>query len=518
MQLLTHSQCAKLKFYVLYSSKRYQTNTLVPQSTHPYYSELAGPEGLNLCSLNLDHYIRFRSRKNYYKTALAFKFEGRTFTYGKVRKNADALARALIACRIRPADTILALHPPSSELYFLQLAAAKIGVILILLPESFATPEKLRKYLNQFQPRLLFAREKTGSIYFGGGKESKSTPFRDILYEVLPELGYTFPGHSVQWIQSHEFPFLQGCIFTGGKDEGPCITNFTQDITSDPLPVWGSFSYYENQLRRHGLLLHGDDPVLALYDPFPHFEDKPFVVYSHRNCMNAGKIFSAVLNVQPNTRIAVLPYQHVEPVGAIVSFFAAFSSGSTMVFPVEELRTREDSDQLWSILHQMDVHGVVCRRKDFELLLRLMEESPRKLPSNTSRWIAIFENASEKYLSVELLQKAHTMFGMPKLYVFRGTTESCGLLSFRTFPSENFGVLPHTQIKVVGDIGTVDARILARENRGNLKLHGPHVSPCYYSRAGLMTELVDERGWVSTTRDGVIHLDGTFFTMEAQIY
>jgi len=63
-------------------------------------------------------------------------------------------------------------------------------------------------------------------------------------------------------------------------------------------------------------------------------------------------------------------------------------------------------------------------------------------------------------------------------------------------------------LKIVGDRGTTDAKVLSRDTRGNLKLKGPHVTSLFYNNAGLLTEVVDDKGWVSTSLEGTLAANG----------
>eukprot|EP00657_Telonema_sp_P-1_P001156 TRINITY_DN12555_c0_g1_i1.p1 TRINITY_DN12555_c0_g1~~TRINITY_DN12555_c0_g1_i1.p1 ORF type:complete len:111 (-),score=46.07 TRINITY_DN12555_c0_g1_i1:184-516(-) len=80
------------------------------------------------------------------------------------------------------------------------------------------------------------------------------------------------------------------------------------------------------------------------------------------------------------------------------------------------------------------------------------------------------------------------------------------------------GNVPHVEAKVVGDRGTSDAKILAAGSRGNLKIKGPHVSSNFYNNAGLLSEMVDGNGFVSTSREAVMTQTGAITYHAAQVY
>merc|ERR1712146_192370 len=110
----------------------------------------------------------------------------------------------------------------------------------------------------------------------------------------------------------------------------------------------------------------------------------------------------------------------------------------------------------------------------------------------------------EEPVSTEFMEKLANAMSLDDVLVFRGPMESCYMLSHRSLKKGDMGMVPHAEAKVVGDRGTTDAKVLSRNTRGNLKLKGPHMTPYYYNNAGFLTEMVDEKGWVSTSRDGTI--------------
>ena len=484
---------------------------------NPVYSELAGPQDININDQVISHYTRLLRRQRHADVALEMPSQScqNQLTYEEVQMFSDAFAEGLISQGMRPADLVVAFLPMRSEMFLLQLAVSKVGAILALLPERWVTADKIRLALNQFQPRFLVACE-TYSISENKGKETtyRSISFRDILYEVLPELGYSYPGQTMQWIQSREFPYLQQCIFIDTLNDAKTIPSASNSTT--PLPLWGPFSYREHRLRRHSLLSHPDDPILILNDPNPALEDKVCVVYTHRNCMNSGQCFSSIVNLTHGKRFTIFPSRETDHIGPILAHFASLCSGATLVYSDTHLPSNAEQWKRWmESLKEKRINGVLMRLCDLNILKTYVE----KLDTGERNvdWVAIMESASEPYTDVQTLSNAKVAFGASEIYVFRGTTESCGLLSWRSL-ARSCSLVSHAQIKVVGDRGTVDAKILVRNTRGNLRLRGPHITSFFYNHAGLMTELVDERGWVFTSREGTVSTDGNFTTTTTQIY
>jgi hypothetical protein len=164
------------------------------------------------------------------------------------------------------------------------------------------------------------------------------------------------------------------------------------------------------------------------------------------------------------------------------------------------------------------VVGVLGRRADFDLLLKKKHAVSTDAAAPRLKWVALFEDGVEAPVQKDYLEKVAAALRADDVFVFRGTMEAAYMLSYRSLHQGDLGMVPHASLKVVGDRGTTDAKILAANTRGNLKLKGPHVTPLFFNNAGLQTELVDDRGFCSTSREAVVS-EAKQWTIEAtQMY
>ncbi|EPY20657.1 fatty-acyl-CoA synthase [Strigomonas culicis] len=335
--------------------------------------------------------------------------------------------------------------------------------------------------------------------------------FWDTIYNVIPELGLSYPGQKFQWVHSQEFYYLKKVIITDHNMNLLGVTPMRKML------VWGPFSYYEQRLRRLSALLHPDDPVLALEDPHPAVEDKLHVTYSHRNCVNAGFLFSQLLHFKAETRFGVMPNHHIDPVGAIVAPYAALTSGAVLVQIHADLFTDDHAINAIEKLCVEEVQTLLGRKADFDLLLKHAGNFDVDQYEHLKS-VVLFEDLAEPAASADYLKKLAAALSLDDVYVFRGPLEAAYMLTWRSLKKGDLGMVPHAEAKIVGDRGTGDARVLAAGTRGNLRLKGPHVSNGYYNNAGLLTELVDEKGFVSTSREGVMDDKGVLTLKETQLY
>ena len=472
----------------------------------------AAPKELQPLDQLLGYYVNIQSRKMYYKDFLRIEHQAVRWAFADIRKNSEALAHGLLSTGCRPGNRVLAIQPCNCETLVMQLACAKIGAILCLMPHQDVSADKLRYYLNQFQPHHFIGREwivvpenKNGELI------ERNMHFWDMMYNVIPELGLTYPGQKFMWTHSQEFFFLKKV----------CISDHNMNLLGcTPLRrmlVWGPFSYYEQRLRRLSLLLHPDDPVLVLEEPNPAVEDKIHIAYSHRNCINAGYIFGHLMGLKAESRFAVMPNHHISPIGSIIAPYAAITSGAVMVQAHDNMFTDEHAINVIEKLCVEEVSGVLGRKADFDLLLKHAGNFDDDQYEHI-KWVALFENGHEEAVSDDYLKALKDALKLDDVFVFRGPMEACFMLSWRSATKGDLGFVPHAEAKVVGDRGTADAKILGRDQRGALKLKGPHVTPYYFNNAGYMTEMVDERGWANTSRDAVIDAKGGLALYGQQIY
>lgn len=520
----------------------------------PAYSEVsssAGEElskdgaGIPVLDQLIGYYVNIQSRKMYYKDFLRMEHQAVRWAFADIRKNSEALAHGLLQTGVRPGDRILAIQPSNCETFVMQLACAKIGALLCIVPHQDISADKLRYYLNEFQPVHLIAREwinvpeRKGNSPGGAELVERNMHFWDTIYNVIPELGLSYPGQKFQWVHSQEFFFLKKVIITDHNMNLLGVTPMRK------LLVWGPFSYYEQRLRRLSALLHPDDPVLALEDPHPALEDKMHLTYSHRQCVNAGFLLGQLLGFKAETRFGLLPNHHIDPVGSILAPFAALTSGAVLVHLHGDLFTADHAINVMEKLCVEEVSTILGTAKDFEVLLQQADNfDPDQFEHLRS--LVIFEDigafrgeAGERSeggspagagttapeampIQDTFLQKLLQAFHLEEhgdIFVFSGTMESCYLMSWRSLKKGFLGMVPHVEAKVVGDRGAGEAKVLAEGVRGQLRLKGPHITGSYYNNAGLLTELVDETGFTSTSRDAFLEDGGKRISiLPTQVY
>ena len=475
-------------------------------------SELKGPANAQVLDQLVGHYINTQSRKLFYKDCLRMEHQAVRWAFSDVRKNSESLARGFTETSIMPGGRVLCIQPDNVEALMIQYACAKVGAMCVVMLHQNITADLLRVYLNQFQPTTLIGREwLTVPETKGGQAVERNLHLWDAMYNVIPELGLAIPGEHSNFSFSTEFPFLERCLVTDHN------VNLIGCHTLRRMNVFKPCGYFENPLRRYSRMLHPDDPILCVKNTTPSVEDKDCVVYTHRNCTNAGYLFAQAMGLKAEHRFMLLPNHHESAIGAAICPYASLTSGAVMVTANDNLFTDEHVITVIEKMAVEEVRGVVGKLADLQLLLKHAPNFDDDQFENL-QWVALFEDASEPRAPMEILQKIADTLKVADVHVFRGPAEASYMVSQRSLKKPQEVMCAHTELKVVGDRGTTDAKVLSKNTRGNLRLKGPHVTPLYYSNAGLVTEVVDDKGWVSTSLEGVVDDKDVLTLKSTEIY
>ena len=87
-------------------------------------------------------------------TALIVRHQGVSWTYRELQARVDQLATGLLALNVRPGDRVGIWGPNSSEWVLVQLATAKIGVVMVCINPAYRLYE-LEYALNKVSCSVL---------------------------------------------------------------------------------------------------------------------------------------------------------------------------------------------------------------------------------------------------------------------------------------------------------------------------------------------------------------------------
>src|SRR5438045_1041180 len=117
-----------------------------------------------------------------YGDRVAVVDDGVDVTFAELEAAAAPYGRALLALGVTKGDHIAVLLPNCLEWLYLDLAASRLGAVIVPVNGRYR-PSEIEKLFRSAQPRVLFAYD-----------EFLSNNYLDRLTEVVPELAEAEPG------------------------------------------------------------------------------------------------------------------------------------------------------------------------------------------------------------------------------------------------------------------------------------------------------------------------------------
>ncbi len=220
--------------------------------------------------------------------ALVEHATGRRWTYAELDRDVDALARGLVAAGIEKGDRIGVWAPNCAEWTISQIAAAKIGAILVNINPSYRTHE-FSYAANHSGLRLLIAAE-----------SFKSSDYRAMVSET-----------------SAETPALERVVFIGTRDWDDLLA------AGEGLPTDTVTDRMAGQLP--------EDPINIQYTSGTTGYPKGATL-SHRNILNNGYFTTETIGLTAADRLCIpVPFYHC--FGMVMANLGCITHGATMVIP-----------------------------------------------------------------------------------------------------------------------------------------------------------------------------------------
>ena len=234
------------------------------------------------------------------REALVSRHEAQRFTYRELQTESNRLASALLNLGVVPGDRIGIWSHNNVPWVLMQIATAKVGLILVNINPAYRTSE-LEYALNKVGVKALvtMAQFKT-SDYLG----------------MLRELGPT------------RLPLLQHTIWidkAGESDDAdrPGMQRFSALLASgDPQ---------DPRIAQIGATLKATDPINVQFTSGTTGFPKGATL-THRNILNNGFFIGECMKLTPQDRLCIpVPLYHC--FGMVLGNLAALTHGSTIVYP-----------------------------------------------------------------------------------------------------------------------------------------------------------------------------------------
>jgi len=417
------------------------------------------------------------------REAIVSTHQDRRLSYSELAQQVDHVARALFVLGYGKGDRIGVWSTNNIEWLLLQLATARIGVILVNINPAYK-PRELAYALQRSEVQCVFTMP-----------AFRSSNYVEMLVELLPELKQTVDGD----LSSDEFPFMRQVVV---------FEPLKLKQTESPYP--GIMNWYEflavgedvniDQLNAVTASLDMDDAINIQYTSGTTGFPKA-VLLSHHNILNNAYFSALAMHFTEQDRLAVpVPFYHC--FGMVLANLLCLSVGACIVLPSEHF------DAL-AVLQTIEaekctaVHGVPT-------MFIAQLEHPRFAEFDlTSLRTGIMAGAPcPPSLMTRVMEQMHCR----EILIGYGETEASPITHLTTPEdslerrTETVGKnLPHQEVKVVD----VEAgQTLALGEVGEICFRGYHIMKDYYDDAEATAKAVDEHGWLHSGDLGCMDVEG----------
>jgi fatty-acyl-CoA synthase len=381
------------------------------------------------------------------REALVVPFQGVRLTYGELAERVDRVALGLLGLGLAKGDRLGMWSPNNAEWVYVQLAAAKAGVILVNINPAYQRQE-LRYTLAQSGCRALVA-----------ATSFKTSDYAAMVEEVRPTL---------DGLEHVVFLDTSGwkALLAAGDGIGP------------------------EELAARSASLGNDDPINIQYTSGTTGSPKGATL-SHRNIANNGYFLGEGFRYTSEDRVCIpVPFYHC--FGMVIGNLACITHATAIVLPAPSFDPRAtlqtiEAERCTSVLGVPTMFIAMLAHPEFPnfdlttLRTGMMAGSP---------------------CPVEVMKQCVSDMHMSEVTIGYGMTETSPV-STQTSPDDPLDkrvstvgrVHPHVEVKVVDP---VTEATLGFDEPGELCTKGYSVMLGYWNNPEATAEAIDADGWMHT--------------------
>ncbi len=414
--------------------------------------------------------------------ALVSVHQRRRYSYRELQVETDRLASALLSLGLQPGERVGIWSHNNAEWVLLQLATAKVGLILVNINPAYRTAE-VEYALNKVNCKALvtMARFKT-SDYLG------------MLRELAPEWAHAQPGQ----LESVTLPHLHSVIWIDETGQGqseevqPGLMRFSDLLASGNAD--------DSRLPAIAATLKATDPINIQFTSGTTGFPKGATL-THRNILNNGFFIGEAMRLTPADRLCIpVPLYHC--FGMVLGNLACLTHGATIVYP-------NDGFEPLSVLQTVQdeqctgLHGVPTmfiaeldhpRFAEFDLsTLRtgIMAGSP--CPTEVMKRVVGSMNLGQITIAYGMTETSPVSCQSSVDTPLDKRVSTVGL------------VQPHLEIKI---ISPESGEVVAPGVSGELCTRGYSVMHGYWDDPARTLEAIDLEGWMHTGDLATMDLEG----------
>jgi fatty-acyl-CoA synthase len=411
------------------------------------------------------------------RDALVACHQQQRYSYRELCREADRMARALIALGVRRRDRVGIWSGNRAEWMITQYASAKAGAILVNINPCYQMRE------------LEYALIQSGVTVLVTARGFRTTDYVDILVALMPEL--TTPRAGAP-ILAERLPALRHVIYLGpdSRPGGMAWDDFL-DLGSRITPA---------ELEAREATLQFDDPINIQYTSGTTGLPKGATL-SHHNILNNGSFVGDVLRYTDLDRIC-LPVPLYHCFGCVLGNMAAVTHGSTVVLPGEWF----DPDATLRAIEAeacTSIYGVPTM-----FIAQLDHPHFSNVRLETLR-TGIMAGAP---CPIDVMRQVIGRMHVPEVTICYGMTETSPV-SFQSQVDDPVElrvstvgrVLPHLECKIVDP---ANGAIVPRGQVGELCTRGYAVMLGYWNDGGATAAAIDAARWMHSGDLAVMNVDG----------
>jgi fatty-acyl-CoA synthase len=399
--------------------------------------------------------------------ALVSAHQGLRYTYRELQTESNKLASALLNLGLVPGDRIGIWSHNNAQWLLMQLATAKVGLILVNINPAYRTSE------------LDYALNKVGCKALVTMARFKTSDYIGMLRELAPELA-TAKGEP----HIARLPQLKSIVWIDAQ--GDADESGMQRFST----LLGSGDANDPRVAKIAATLKATDAINIQFTSGTTGFPKGATL-THRNILNNGHFIGSAMQLTPLDKLCIpVPLYHC--FGMVLGNLACITHGSTIVYP-------NDGFDPLTVLQTVQaekctaLHGVPTmfiaeldhpRFKEFDLsTLRtgIMAGSP--CPTEVMKRVVEQMNLSEITIAYGMTETSPVSCQSSTSAPLAKRVSTVGL------------VQPHIDIKIIDpDTGAV----VARSERGEFCTRGYSVMQGYWGDAEKTAEAIDAEGWMHT--------------------